>query len=98
MKYKEFKKLLDLIQKQDSKVDALSKLKIDVLDFVDPYHMIMNTLIKEIYGENGLDWFSWYVYENDMGKAGLEAWDEKGNKICYDIKSVWEFLEQNKKL
>ena len=97
MKYKEFKKLLDLIQKQDSKVDALSKLKIDVLDFVDPYHMIMNMLIKEIYGENGLDWFSWYVYENDMGKAGLEAWDEEGNKICYDAKSLWELLEQNRK-
>jgi hypothetical protein len=50
--------------------------------------------MKEIYGEEGVDWFSWFCYENDYGQGGLEAWDENKNPICYSFESLWEYLEK----
>jgi hypothetical protein len=50
-------------------------------------------LIKEIYGEKGLDWFSWFCYESEFGqKHG--ATDENDNPICYDWESLHLYLEQ----
>jgi len=43
-----------------------------------------------------LDWWSWFCYENDFGQKGLEAWDADKKPICYDLKSLWEFLDANK--
>jgi hypothetical protein len=45
------------------------------MDLVDPYYMIIDRLMKEVYGEEGADWFNWFCFENDFGTKGLEAWD-----------------------
>ena len=68
MTYESFLKVLLGLQKQDRVINKLYKLNVDVMDFADPYHEIISTLIKEIYGEEGYDWFSWYCYENDYGQ------------------------------
>jgi hypothetical protein len=68
-----------------------------LIDFVDPYHGIIHSLIREIYGDEGLDWWSWFCYENDFGRGTLEAWDENETPICYDLKSLWEYLEKIKR-
>jgi len=85
-------------------------LKQEVLDeqikieFVDRYHEIISTLIKEIYGEEGYDWYSWFCYENDYGrkewstkdgKIEYSATNEKGDPICYSFETLWEYLEEN---
>jgi len=96
MTYETFLKITLNLQKQDRIVQELYKYKVDLLDFADPYHEIISTLIKEIYGEYGLDWFSWFCYENEYGTRGLEAFDENKNRICYSHESLWEFLEKHK--
>lgn len=96
MTYENFLKVTLELQKQDQIIDNLHTINVDLLDFVDPYHIIISLLLKEVYGEKGLDWWSWFCYENDFGRGKLEAWDENKNPICYSLKSLWEFLEANK--
>jgi hypothetical protein len=94
MTYETFLKITLELQRQERIVDDLYKNKIDLLEFVDPYHGLIHLLIKEIYGEEGVDWFSWFCYENDYGRGTLEAWDENKNRICYSLESLWEYLEK----
>jgi hypothetical protein len=94
MTYETFLKITLELQKQDRIVDNLYKNNVDLLEFIDPYHGLINLLIKEIYGEEGVDWFSWFCYENDYGRGGLEAWDTDKNPICYSLESLWEYLEK----
>ena len=94
MIYENFLKIILELQKQERIVDNLYKNNIDLLEFIDPYHGLIHLLIKEIYGEEGVDWFSWFCYENDYGQGTLEAWDENKNRICYSHESLWEFLEE----
>lgn len=93
MTYERFLKVTKSLKKQDETVSTLYKKKVDLLDFVDPYHSVITELIKEVYGEEGYDWWSWFCYESDYGSKGIGAWDENGNPICYDYKSTWEYLE-----
>ena len=97
MTYERFLKVTLSIKKQDEVISDLYKQKVDLIDFVDPYHVIILELIQEIYGEEGYDWWSWFCYENDFGQKGLEAFDENENPICYSFESLWEFLENMKK-
>ena len=96
MTYETFLKITLELQRQERIVDDLYKNKIDLLEFIDPYHGLIHLLIKEIYGEEGVDWWSWFCYENDFGRKKMEATD-KGKLICQDIKSLWEFVNQFKK-
>ena len=94
MTHENFLKIILELQKQERIVDNLYKNNVDLLEFIDPYHGLIHLLIKEIYGEEGVDWFSWFCYENDYGQGTLEAWDENKNRICYSHESLWEFLEE----
>lgn len=94
MTYENFLKITLELQKQERIIDNLYKNNVDLLEFIDPYHGLIHLLIKEIYGEEGVDWFSWFCYENDYGQGTLEAWDENKNRICYSHESLWEFLEE----
>ena len=94
MTYENFLKVITAIEKQDRAVSALYDLKVDLIEWTDPYGAIIGELLKEIYGEEGVDWFNWYCYENNFGTGGLGAWDENKNPICYDHKSLWEYLEK----
>ena len=96
MTYETFLKITLELQRQERIVDDLYKNKIDLLEFIDPYHGLIHLLIKEIYGEEGVDWWSWFCYENDYGEKGLEAWDENKNRICYSLESLWEHMEKIK--
>lgn len=97
MTYENFLRVTLELQKQSRIINDLYKNNVDLMDFVDPYHQIISGLIKEVYGEEGLDWFSWFCYENDFGQGGLEAWDENKNPICHSFESLWEYLEQKRK-
>jgi hypothetical protein len=95
MTYETFLKITLTLQKADRELHELSKRRVDLLDFVDPYHDIIALLIREVYGEEGADWYSWFCYENDFGHKGMGAWDENKNPICYSFESTWEYLEKN---
>lgn len=94
MKYSDFSDVVEILQKQSDLVSELYRKKVDLLEFADPYDGIIRILLTEIYTAEGYDWFTWFCYENDFGTGRLDAHDENGNPICYDVKSLWEFLEK----
>lgn len=94
MTYENFLKVLLELQKQSRILDTLYKANVDLVNFVDPYYGILQTLIEEIYGEEGHDWFSWYCFDNDFGTKGLQAWDKNKNAICYSHETLWQYLEE----
>lgn len=93
MTYERFLKVILSLQKEERTISTLYKNGVDLVNFVEPYHTIIDELIKEIYGEEGYEWFSWYCYDNEFGQKGLEAWDQDKNPICYSHESLWEYLE-----
>jgi hypothetical protein len=95
MRKETFIKLTSFLDYQDKRIDQLYDLGIDLIDFADPYHQAIGILLKEVYGEEGHDWWNWFFYENSGGKGNLEAFDKEGNKICYDLNSLYEYLEKN---
>lgn len=98
MTYENFLKVTLTLQKEDRVIKEISSNGVDLINFLDPYHKVISTLIKEVYGEEGYKWWSWFCYENDFGQGNLEAWDENKNPICYGFESLWEYLEKlNKK-
>ena len=68
MTYETFLKILLGLQKEDGTIKNLYDNGVDLINFVKPYHTIINELIKEIYGEDGYEWFSWYCYYNKFGE------------------------------
>ena len=102
MEYGDFLKVVLGLQKEGRVISDLYDRKVDLIEFADSYHSIISTLVKSIYGEKGLDWFSWFCYESDFGhkvytdedgNPSHGAKDENGNPICYSFESLWEFLE-----
>lgn len=93
MTYEKFEKLIDTLKEIEDSVNVAYKININLLDFVDPYHKAINDLLEEVYGIEGSDWISWYCYEGEFGAKELEAFDADGNPICYDLKSLWEHVE-----
>ena len=81
MKYKEFSKIIDRLKEYDSSVQKAHKVGIDVYDFADGLHQIIDILIKEVYGEEGADWFGWFCYDSEYGE---KDWN-KGNLDTYEI-------------
>lgn len=96
MTLENFQKIIDTLQKESDTIGELYQKKVDLIEFVDPYHSVISLLLKEIYGEEGNDWFSWFCHENDFGRGNLEAWDENGDPFCKDVKSLWEYLEEKR--
>lgn len=94
MTYETFMKINERLKEQHDVIFELSGKKVDLIEFVDPYHHIISDLIKEVYGVEGCDWWYWFIYDNDFGRGNLTANDENGNSICYNYQSLWEFLEK----
>jgi len=68
MKYENFLKVIMTQRKMEEQVSKAYELKIDLMDFVDDYHLITKSLLTEIYGEKGYDWYTWFCYENEYGE------------------------------
>ena len=120
MKYDRFCRIVLGLQKEDRVIKQAYDIGVDMINFVDPYHKIINELITEVYGEEGYDWFSWFCFESEFGQKDWSkgdsykqnpdgtstlihkdgevrfgAYDDKGNPICYSVRSLWEYLEEN---
>ena len=68
MTYENFLKVILAQRKMEKQVNAAYKLKIDLIDFVEDYSAIFKTLLTEVYGEVGYEWYSWFCWENDYGE------------------------------
>jgi hypothetical protein len=68
MTYENFLKVILAQRKMEKQVNEAYKLKIDLIDFVEDYSVIIKTLLTEVYGEVGYDWYSWFCWENEYGE------------------------------
>ena len=70
---------IDLIERMKSTLETVSeayRLKIDLVEFTDPWDNIITTLLKEVFTEEGYEWISWWVYED-----GRKAYEEVGDEV-----------------
>jgi hypothetical protein len=82
MTYERFLKINLTLQKQERLLSKLYKQKVDLLDLVDPYQEVIGELIKEVYGEEGWDWWSWFCYEADYGQKDFSKYPVfEGGKV-----------------
>jgi len=68
MTYERFLKITLSLQKESRRLDDLNKLGVNLNDFVDPYHSMVDELMKEVYGDEGWEWWSWFCWESDFGQ------------------------------
>jgi len=94
MKLEVFTEVLNRLRKQSDKQDVLYELDIDLINYSDDYTSIINILLEVYYGKEGTDWIYWYLYERDPVGTIDQATTNDGLPICYDIKSLWEEVEQ----
>jgi len=94
MKLEVFTEVLNRLRKQSDKQDVLYELDIDLINYSDDYTSIINILLEVYYGKDGTDWIYWYLYERDPVGTIDQATTNDGKPICYDIKSLWEEVEQ----
>jgi hypothetical protein len=86
MTYEKFLTVILRQQKMERQIMAAYDLNIDLIEFVDGYSEIINTLIEEIYGEDGLEWYSWFCCESEYGqrdwsKTDSYKVDDNGNMV-----------------
>jgi hypothetical protein len=94
MKLEVFTEVLNRLRKQSDKQDVLYELDIDLINYSDDYTSIINILLEVYYGKEGTDWIYWYLYERDPVGTIDQATTNDGKPICYDVKSLWEEVEQ----
>jgi hypothetical protein len=94
MKLEVFTEVLNRLRKQSDKQDVLYELDIDLINFSDDHASVINILLEVYYGKEGADWIGWYLYERDPLGTIDQATTNDGKPICYDVKSLWEEVEQ----
>lgn len=98
MLFEKFEKIILTLDKESQTITELYDKNVDLINFVGPYHTVIDLLFRELYDDDGCEWINWYCYERDFGRINLEARDRDGNPICYDLKSLWEYIEINSKI
>lgn len=100
MTYGTFEAIVALQSAHHKRIQALHKLKVDLMDTFDEQEKAIELLWQEILTEYGYDWLCWFLYEKDgiSGKPrkDLQAWDEEKNEICKDLKSLYSYLIKEK--
>ena len=97
MKKEELKKALDLVQETQTFLDEVREvLHTDVFEIpaIENFYRMFDLLINSHYTTEGQDWIFWWCYENDFGKAGLEAFDEYDKEICRNFDELYELVKQ----
>jgi len=96
MNYEKFKNIIESLEKVRERSHSMYKLGVNLIDYDDMYHNIINNLLNSVFDKEGNDWIDWYLYERIgfTNKVNL-ATDKDGNEICYDIPSLWKEVKNN---
>ena len=96
MEYDEFKKIIENLEKCRDRSYSIYKFGINLMDYDDPYHEVISSLLLSIFNIDGKDWIDWYLYErlSLTGKEPLKAFDKDDNEICHNIESLWETVKE----
>ena len=82
-----FKEIINEIEELNLYYDEYYRFGLDLFrgncPVAELHSKLTSLFLKSIYTEEGLDWIEWFMYENDFGKSGLEAFDNE-TLICQD--------------
>ena len=98
MQLKEFQNLLEKYKSFSDKISELHDIGFDFYEgkypLMSDVESLFDIMISTHYNEKGLDWINWFIYETNYGKKDMEGKDENGNPICYDVNSLFEYIEK----
>ena len=98
MNYKQFKTVIENLEKVSERSHSIYQLGVDLIGYDDMFHQVISNLLNAVFDEDGKGWVDWYLYERPgfNGKPNL-ATDENGNEICHNIQSLWETVKPYRK-
>jgi hypothetical protein len=71
-----FINLIERMKATSELVNEAYRLKVDLVEFLDPWEQIITILLKELFTKEGYEWISWWVYED-----GRKAYEEVGDEV-----------------
>lgn len=98
MEFKQFKTVIETLEKVRKRSHAIHVLGIDLMDYDENFHIAIQALMEAVFTEEGEDWISWYLYERPgLGDTPNKATDQDGNEICHNIESLWDTVKPYRK-
>lgn len=101
MQLKELQNLLEKYKSFSNKISELHDLGFDFFEgkypLMSDIESMFDIMISIHYNEKGIDWINWFIYETDYGQKDMEGRDENGKPICYDVESLYEYIEKHHK-
>ncbi len=97
MEFKLFEEILMTYKKGSEMISELYDIGFNLLDGKYPISDILykqlQTNIISVYGEEGLEWVEWFIFENNYGEQMLDAYDNN-IRICDTIENLYLYLEK----
>ena len=78
----------------------LYKLGVDLMQVEEPYHKVINQLMREVFNDEQIGWIDWYLYErpsllkNGKPNKAYKTAGKKKVEICHTIDSLWETIQE----
>jgi hypothetical protein len=98
MKRETFMSCCKRMKTSSTNIDAAYKLNIDLHEFMDDEHWVLQHLWSVVLTKEGYDWFSWFMYEKAYLyelREDMKAHDEHKNEICKDLDGLYDYLVTN---
>jgi hypothetical protein len=101
MKYSKFEEIIKRMKSHGERNSKAYALNIDLIDFCDDLETIISLLMREVYGEEGAEWFDWFCFEADFGEkdwsksATYENVDGVMKKISESGDPKWGASDEN---
>ena len=99
MTFESFFNIIDCYKRGSEMISDLRDLGFDLMEgkfqLSDILFEQLQNSIRSIYGEEGLDWVEWFIFENDYGDKKMSAHDENGVLICQTYEELFLYLETN---
>ena len=100
MTKEQFIEVIKLHKQSTDNLNEYYKMGLDLLDNkkspVEPLFKVIDILFDSIYTEEGVDWISWYIYDNNYGEEELTAFDGE-TQICKNIDELYDYIQKYKK-
>ena len=97
MKRDTFMKCCERMKTASNNIDAVYKLNIDLHEFMDDEHWVVQHLWSVILTPEGYNWFSWFMYEKAYLyelREDMKAHDN-GKEVCQTLPDLYEYLVTN---
>lgn len=81
----DFLKVIEISQKmQKDSLVLYQEFKIDLFDYEDNYHKVIELLTKNVFNKNQKDWYDWWVYERIGPDNKINKAYDNGKEIDFD--------------